>query len=64
MVGCNVEITVYVPTKYSHKPVKTRCGSTGIYGDPNFCDKCEKHYAGRNWRREAEENGERYDDDY
>ncbi len=64
MPGCNCEIEVYVPTKYDYKAVKTRCGSTGYYGDPNFCDKCEPLYRDRNWRREAEEAGEQWDDDY
>jgi len=64
MPGCNAKITVYVPTRFSHKAVETRCGSTGYYGDPNFCEECEPKYAHRNWQQEAEENGEQWGDDY
>lgn len=64
MPGCGKAITQTVPTRFSYKEVPAKFGQTGIYGDPIFCEQCEKKYAGRDWRREAEENGERYDDDY
>lgn len=41
MPGCGAPIEVAVPTKFNYKLVKARCGSTGYYGDPNFCEKCE-----------------------
>ena len=64
MAGCGKSIQVTVPTKYSAKIITTQCGGTGIYGYPNFCDECEKIYAGRDWRREAIENGENFDEEY
>lgn len=63
-VGCGREIEVTVPTRFSCKLVKTRCGSTGIHGYPQFCDTCAPKYADRDWRREAIEAGENFDDDY
>lgn len=64
MPGCGKMTEQVVPTKFSSKIVPIRCGDTGIHGDPVFCDICAPKYADRDWRREAEENGERYDDDY
>lgn len=64
MPGCNAAIEQWVPTRYSGKMVPAKCGQTGIYGDPIFCEKCEPLYEGRDWRREAEEAGEQWDDDY
>lgn len=63
MPGCGKEIMQAVPTRYSYKEVPAKCGQTGIYGDPIFCEKCEPLYEGRDWRAEAEANGERYDED-
>jgi hypothetical protein len=64
MPGCGKKITQMVPTKYSYKEVPAKCGQTGLYGYPIFCEECEPLYADRDWRREAEENGEQWDDDY
>jgi hypothetical protein len=64
MPGCGKEIEVVVPTKYATKMVKTTCGSTGYYGYPNFCEPCAEKYAHRDWRREAEEAGEQWEEDY
>ena len=64
MPGCNAAITQMVPTRYHYKEVPAKCGQTGIDGYPLFCDECEPKYVGRNWRREAEENGEQWDDNY
>jgi O-acetyl-ADP-ribose deacetylase (regulator of RNase III) len=62
MAGCGTKIPVSIPTKYSAKVIDMPCGSTGIYGYPNLCDKCEKLNAGRDWRREAIEDGENWDE--
>lgn len=62
--GCGKKIEVTVPTRFSCKLVTTTCGSTGIYGYPEFCERCEPKYADRDWRREAEEAGENFDSDY
>jgi len=64
MPGCGKRITITVPTKFSCKIIPFTCGGTGFYGYPEFCEKCAPKYAHRNWRREAEENGEQWDDDY
>lgn len=64
MPGCGKDITQLVPTRYSYKEVPAKCGQTGIYGDPIFCDRCEPLYADRNWEAEAIANGETYDEDY
>jgi UDP:flavonoid glycosyltransferase YjiC (YdhE family) len=64
MPGCGTSIEQVVPTRFSHKLVPAVCGQTGIHGYHLFCDKCAPLYKDRNWRMEAEENGERWDDDY
>jgi hypothetical protein len=58
---CNKPITVYVPKGYGVKEVTVRCGNTSPYGTPWLCDDCEQKHAHRDWRREAEEAGERWD---
>ncbi len=64
MAGCNKEIEVSVPTRYSYKLIKTRCGATSPYGSPWLCEECEEKNAGRDWRREAELAGEQWDENY
>lgn len=61
MPGCRMAIEVTVPTRYSCKRIQSRCGSTGYHGYPEFCPTCEPKYRDRDWRREAEEAGERWD---
>lgn len=55
---CGKKIQVYVPTKYDYKEITVSCGSTSPHGTPWLCDDCAKLHAGRDWRREAEMNGE------
>lgn len=62
-MGCGKAIEQYVPTKYSGKMVPAVCGQTGIYGYPIFCDDCAPKYEGRDWRKEAEEAGETWDEE-
>jgi len=64
MCGCGKLIEVAVQTRYSAKMIKVRCGNTSPHGSPFLCEKCEEINAGRDWRREAELNGEQWDDDY
>ncbi len=64
MAGCNKKIEVPVPTRYTAKLITVRCGSTSPHGTPWLCRKCEEIHGHRDWRREAEEAGERWDDDY
>lgn len=63
MPGCGKPTTQTVPTRFSYKIVAAKCGQTGIHGDPVFCEDCAPKYADRNWRQEAEENGEQYDEE-
>lgn len=41
MSACGKQIEVTIPTRYSAKLVKMRCGSTSIYGDMNLCEDCQ-----------------------
>jgi hypothetical protein len=64
MIMCGEKIQVYVQSGWDYKEITVKCGNTSPSGDPWLCDKCEKQHKGRDWRREAEENGEQWDDDY
>lgn len=64
MAGCGKEIDYSVPTKYSYKTIKYKCGSTGIDGFPVFCGECAEKHKNVDWRAEAEANGENFDDEY
>ena len=57
-------MTEFVVRGYSYNEITVRCGSTSPHGSPWLCDACEKLNAGRDWRREATEAGEQWDDDY
>ena len=59
---CGKKIEVYVPKGYDYKAIMVSCGSTSPSGNPYLCEQCEKIHAGRDWRREAEEAGERWDE--
>ena len=41
MNACGKEMMQTIPTRYSAKQVKARCGQTSIYGDTLLCDDCE-----------------------
>lgn len=58
MCGKVIEVTLE-----SGRDIKVKCGNTSPSGDPWLCDECEEKHAGRDWRRESEENGEPYDND-
>ena len=64
MAGCGEPIEISVPRGYSYKLITVWCGDTSPYGDPWLCMECEEANAHRNWRQEAEMNGEQWDDDY
>jgi hypothetical protein len=61
---CGKEIQVFVERGYTYKEITVPCGSTSPSGFPWLCDTCEKKYEHRDWRREAELNGENFDSDY
>lgn len=61
---CGIRFEVYVPKGYDYKAIMVKCGSTSPTGYPWLCEKCEKLHEGRDWRREAIEAGENFDDDY
>jgi hypothetical protein len=64
MAGCGDQIEVYVPRGYDYKPINVRCGNTSPSGCPWLCETCDKMEGHRDWRAEAEEAGEQWDDDY
>lgn len=39
--ACGKDMMQMVPTKFSYKEVKARCGQTSIYGDRLLCEDCE-----------------------
>ena len=61
---CGEKMDVVIASGFTGKVIQVRCGSTSPDGNPWLCDKCEVLHKGRNWRREAEEAGEQWDDDY
>jgi hypothetical protein len=40
-MSCKTRVIQYVPKGYDYKAVSLVCGSTGIQGEPLFCEKCE-----------------------
>lgn len=60
--GCGKVIEAAIPTRFSYKTVKVKCGNTSPDGSPYQCEKCEEQNAGRNWRQEAIENGEAWEE--
>jgi hypothetical protein len=61
---CGKRIKEFVSRGHSYVEVEVACGSTSPSGYPWLCPECEEKHAGRDWRREAEEAGEQWDDDY
>mgnify|MGYP000618364656 CR=1 FL=1 len=39
-MSCNKFITYYIPTQFSHREYKVRCGLTDPYGHEARCDDC------------------------
>ena len=64
MAGCGCRIKVYVEKGFDYVPIHVSCGNTSPSGNPWLCDECEEKEGDHNWRREAEEAGEQWDDDY
>lgn len=64
--GCGTKFQEWIQHGYSCKEITVTCGSTSPHGTPWLCDKCAALPENRNrdWRREAEEAGERWDEDY
>jgi len=60
---CWKPIKVWVSSGYDYKEITVKCGNTSPYGDPWLCPECEKLCSGRDWRREAEEMGETWEED-
>ncbi len=61
--GCGVDVTAYTG-KWSEREITVKCGNTSPYGTPYQCEACERKNRNRDWRKEAEDAGERWDDDY
>jgi len=64
MAGCGAKIQVFVERGFGHREITVSCGNTSPSGNPWLCEKCERLEGHRDWRREAEEAGEQWDDDY
>ena len=64
MAFCGKEIEVYVESGFGHKAINVRCGNTSPTGYPWMCEACEATEGHRDFRREAEDAGERWDEDY
>ena len=64
MPGCGVLLTEYVERGFHVKEIKVKCGDTSPTGYPWQCEKCAEINKDRDWRREAMENGENFDDEY
>jgi hypothetical protein len=60
---CKEPLEVYVPRGWDYKMITVKCGNTSPSGEPWLCEKCAKKHADRNWRREALENGENWDEE-
>jgi len=39
---CENKVEQIIPTRYSAKVLQMRCGSTSIYGEPLYCEACQK----------------------
>ena len=61
MSCCGKTIEVDVPKGYHFVTIEVKCGNTSPSGEPFMCPECEKVNEGRDWRREAEENGETWE---
>ena len=60
---CGKKMVAYVKSGWDYKEITVRCGSTSPTGEPYLCEKCTEVHAGRDWRREAEEEGETWEED-
>jgi hypothetical protein len=60
---CGKELKVFVESGFDYKEITVRCGNTSPTGEPWLCDECEKQHGGRDWRREAIEAGECWDEE-
>jgi len=63
MAGCDKPMEVYIPKGWDYKAITVRCGNTSPSGNPYLCEQCAEKYAGRNWRAEAIEAGETWEED-
>lgn len=59
---CHKKMTAWVPSGWDYKEITVRCGNTRPDGFPYLCEECERKHANTDWRREAEENGERIEE--
>ena len=65
MAGCSDKMKVWIDRGFHGKEITVKCGSTSPYGSPWLCQACEELPENqKDWRREAELNGEQWDEDY
>lgn len=60
---CGKEIQVYVHSGFTSREITVSCGNTSPSGFPWLCERCEIADRDRDWRREALEAGENWDED-
>jgi len=60
---CGKKMQVFVPSGLDVKEITVRCGNTSPSGAPWLCSECEQTHGHRNWRREALEAGEQWEED-
>lgn len=60
---CGDKIKVYVPTEFDVKEITVKCGNTSPSGIPWLCEECTVIHKDRNWRKEAEDAGETWEEE-
>ena len=66
---CGEKMEVYVPSNLDlgpglgYKKITVRCGDTSLSGDPHLCPLCTEIHKDRNWRQEAEDMGETWEEE-
>ena len=46
--SCTNKVDQYIPTKYDHKVLEVKCGTTDLDGSTLVCDKCEEEWDRKN----------------
>lgn len=64
MAGCGTKMEVWIERGFHGKEITVKCGSTSPHGSPWLCPYCEDTEGHRDWRYEAEMNGEQWDENY
>ena len=60
---CGKDIEVTVESGFDAKVITVQCGNTSPSGNPWMCKDCTKIHGHRNFRQEAAENNEPWEED-